>query len=110
MMLSLQGVLTFVERCPEAARILQDTNGRVPLEVVYSRKEPAVINFSINLDSVYISHKGVKVYELSRVKGHERNIFRLIVVVLFVDGTTKEYTSKNFQVQSKKTTKASQGL
>lgn len=107
---SLQGVCAFVERCPQAARILQDLNGRVELEpVVYSRKEPFAANFSVNLDSVYSSQKGIKVYELSRVKGEERNIFRLVVVLHFVDGTTKEFTSKHFQVQSKKSPKQGQG-
>lgn len=99
----------YVERCPEAARILQDMNGRVPLDVEYGKKEPFFVNFNVNLDSVYISHKGIKVYELSRVKGEERNIFRLIVVLHFMDGTTKEFTSKNFQVQSKKNPKTGQG-
>lgn len=98
----IQGVSAYVERCPEAARILQDLNGRVPLEVEYSKKEPFFVNFSVNLDSVYITHKGIKVYELSRVKGEERNIFRLIVVLHFLDGSTKEFISKHFQVQSKK--------
>lgn len=105
-----QGVCAYVERCPEAARILQDLNGRVPLEIVYTKKEPFFLNFSVNLDSVYMSHKGIKVYELSRVKGEERNIFRLIVVLHFLDGTTKEFTSKRFQVQSKKNPKPGQGL
>lgn len=106
---AIQGVCAFVERCPEAARILQDLNGRVELEpVVYSRKEPFAANFSVNLDSVYSSQKGIKVYELSRVKGEERNIFRLVVVLHFVDGTTKEFTSKHFQVQSKKSPKQGQ--
>ena len=99
-----------MERCPEAARILQDLNGRVPLELEYSKKEPYYLSFSVNLDSVYVTHKGIKVYELSRVKGEERNIFRLIVVLHFLDGTTKEFTSKHFQVQSKKNTKLIQGL
>ena len=99
-----------MERCPEAARILQDSNGRVPLELEYSKKEPYFMNFSVDLDSVYMTHKGIKVYELSRVKGEERNIFRLIVVLHFVDGTTKEFTSKHFQVQSKKNTKLNQGI
>ena len=100
----------YVERCPEAARILQDLNGRVTLDPpVYSRKEAFLAYFSVNLDSVYSSHKGIKVYELSRVKGEERNIFRLIVELHFVDGTTKEFTSKSFQVQSKKTQKQGQG-
>ena len=98
----VQGVSAYVESCPEAARILQDLNGRVPLEVEYSKKEPFFVNFSVNLDSVYITHKGIKVYELSRVKGEERNIFRLIVVLHFLDGSTKEFISKHFQVQSKK--------
>lgn len=104
----IQGVCAYVERCPEAARILQDLNGRVPLEIVYTKKEPFFLNFSVNLDSVYMSHKGIKVYELSRVKGEERNIFRLIVVLHFLDGTTKEFTSKRFQVQSKKNPKPGQ--
>ena len=98
-----------MERCPEAARILQDLNGRVPLEVEYSKKEPFFTNFSVNLDSVYLSHKGIKVYELSRVKGEERNVFRLVVVLHFLDGTTTEFTSKQFQVQSKKNQKLSLG-
>lgn len=99
-----------MERCPEAARILQDLNGRVALEpVVYSRKEPFLAHFSVNLDSVYFSQKGIKVYELSRVKGEERNIFRLVVELHFMDGTTKEFTSKSFQVQSKKNQKQGQG-
>lgn len=101
----IQGICAYVERCPEAARILQDLNGRVPLDVVYSKKDPFEPHFSVNLDSVYMSHKGIKVYELSRVKGEERNIFRLIVVLHFPDGTTKEFTSKQFQVQSKKNPK-----
>lgn len=107
---SLKGVCAYVERCPEAARILQDLNGRVSLDpVVYSKKELCSTIFSVNLDSVYSSHKGIKVYELSRVKGEERNIFRLIVELHFVDGTTREFTSKSFQVQSKKTPKHGQG-
>ena len=97
-----------MERCPEAARILQDMNGRVALELVYSRKELFMVNFSVNLDSVY-KKDGIKVYELSRVKGEERNIFRVIVVLHFVDGTTKEFISKSFQVQSKKNQKQEQG-
>lgn len=99
-----------MERCPEAARILQDLNGRVPIDVTFSKKDPFQPIFLVNLDSVYVSHKGIKVYELSRVKGEERNIFRLIVVLHFLDGTTKEFTSKNFQVQSKKNQKSGQGL
>lgn len=99
-----------MERCPEAARILQDLNGRVPVDVTFSKKDPFQPFFSVNLDSVYVSHKGIKVYELSRVKGEERNIFRLIVVLHFLDGTKKEFTSKNFQVQSKKNQKGGQGL
>lgn len=99
-----------MERCPEAARILQDLNGRVELEpVTYTTKESFALNFSVNLDSVYASQRGIKVYELSRVKGEERNIFRLVVVLHFVDGTTKEFTSKHFQVQSRKTPKQGQG-
>lgn len=99
--LPIQGVSAYVERCPEAARVLQDLNGRVGLELVYNKKETFAATFSVNLDSVY-SHQGIKVYELSRVKGEERNIFRLVVVLHFGDGTTKEFTSKHFQVQSRK--------
>ena len=97
-----------MERCPEAARILQDTNGRVSLDLVYSKRDLFVANFAVNLDSVYSSN-GIKVYELSRVKGEERNIFRVVVVLHFADGTTKEFISKNFQVQSKKVTKQEPG-
>lgn len=104
----IQGICAYVERCPEAARILQDLNGRVPIDVTFSKKDPFQPIFLVNLDSVYVSHKGIKVYELSRVKGEERNIFRLIVVLHFLDGTTKEFTSKNFQVQSKKNQKSGQ--
>lgn len=103
----IQDVRAYVERCPEAARILQDTNGRVSLDLVYSKRDLFVANFAVNLDSVY-SNNGIKVYELSRVKGEERNIFRVVVVLHFADGTTKEFISKNFQVQSKKVTKQEQ--
>ncbi|PFX23603.1 uncharacterized protein LOC111332759 [Stylophora pistillata] len=100
----IQDVRAYVERCPEAARILQDMNGRVSLNLVYSKKDLFVANFAVNLDSVY-SNNGIKVYELSRVKGEERNIFRVIVVLHFADGTTKEFISKSFQVQSRKNAK-----
>ena len=92
----------FVERCPEAARLIPDTTGRVPLTVIWGKREENQISFSVDLDSVYETESGVKVYGLSRVKGEERNIFRVVVSLLFTDGTSEEFTSNSFQVKSKK--------
>jgi hypothetical protein len=59
------------------------------------------VKFSVDLDSVYETPQGGKVYELSRVKGEERNIFNVVVVFVFLNGITKEYTTRRFRVKSK---------
>lgn len=102
---SPQALCIYVERVPSAARFLQDTTGRVPLQVIWGTRDPNRIKFSVDLDSVYETSQGTKVYELSRVKGVERNIFRVVVVMVFVDGNTKEFVSKSFQVRSRRTLK-----
>ena len=100
-----QALYVYVERVPSAARFLQDNTGRVPLQVIWGTREQNRIKFSVDLDSVYETSKGTKVYELSRVKGEERNMFRVVVVLVFVDGNSKEFVSKSFQVRSRRTLK-----
>ena len=92
----------FVERCPGAARLLSDTVGRVPLPVIWEKRETNRLKFSVHLDSVYTTEDGKKVYELSRVKGEERNLFRLVVILLYDNGTSEDFFMEPFQVKSKK--------
>lgn len=54
-----------------------------------------MVNFVVNFDLVYFNN-GIKVYEFLCVKGEERNIFCVVVVLYFVDGMMKEFISKNF--------------
>ena len=90
-----------MERAPEAARILQDSTGRVPLNIIWKKNTENQVHFSVDLDSVYETSAGTKVYELSRVKGEERNIFQLVLNFLFLNGVSKEFITKRFRVKSK---------
>ncbi|XP_048583347.1 uncharacterized protein LOC116609536 isoform X2 [Nematostella vectensis] len=97
----LQALHVYVERIPEAARILQDTTGRVPLAVILGETQGLKASFSVDLDSVYETSRGTKVYELSRVKGDERNVFRLVLSFVLLNGVAKDYVTKAFRVKSK---------
>ena len=84
----------FVERSPDAAHILKDNVGQVPLKILPDESDHWV---KINLDDA-----GSEVYKLSKVKGEERNLFRIGVKLLFKDtNKSKTFYSDSFQVKSK---------
>ena len=84
----------FVERSPDAAHILKDNVGQVPLKILPDESEHWI---KVNLDDA-----GSEVYKLSKVKGEERNLFRIGVKLVFKDtNKSKNFYSDSFQVKSK---------
>lgn len=92
--LTFQAKAAYVERSPDAAHILKDSVGRVPLKILPGENSSWM---KVNLDDA-----GSEVYKLSKVKGEERNLFRIVVELLFKDtNTRKVFYSDTFQVKSK---------
>ena len=59
------------------------------------------ILFSVDLDSVYKTSAGDKVYWLDKVEVDKRNIWQLIISVELIDGTMKEVNSRGFRIRTK---------
>lgn len=55
---------------------------------------------NVNLDSIY-EIDGKKVYALAKNKTEEVNLFYLNIMVVFIDGTTSEASTKQFKIVGK---------
>lgn len=101
----IRDIDVYVERTAAAAALCGDKSGQVPLKTVKLENfDWNKQTFSLDLDSVYLSPKGTPVYKLSTVDSDRRNRFRLVVVVVFIDGTrSKPFNSRQFLLKSKQT-------
>lgn len=99
----LCGIEAFVQRVPEAATLCGDFNGKVPLTVTHEAHFQNQQTFSFDLDSVYNSPNGTPVYKLATVDAERRNLFIVIVLLKFIDGTKSQpFVSKPFLIRSRK--------
>lgn len=71
------------------------------LRVSYEKHGVQSIHFSIDLDSVYKTPKGELVYSLDRVEMEMRNMWQLVIVVELIDGSTQQFTSKEFRIRTR---------
>lgn len=93
-MLVQQAKSAFVERSPDAAHIIKDNVGQVLLNIMTDKNDHWI---KVNLDDA-----GSEVYKLSKVKGEERNLFRVGLKLLFKDANNwRTFYSDSFQVKSK---------
>ncbi|XP_020603152.1 uncharacterized protein LOC110042142 isoform X1 [Orbicella faveolata] len=97
----IETITAFVQRTPEAAEKAHDTIGPVELRVSYEKHGVQSIHFSIDLDSVYKTPKGELVYSLDRVEMEMRNMWQLVIVVELIDGSTQQFTSKEFRIRTR---------
>ncbi|EDO45539.1 predicted protein [Nematostella vectensis] len=110
----IQRLEVYVERIPEAAKLCGDHNGQVPLKprmdnIMLTEDYQSHQYFSVDLDSIYESAAtGCPVYKLSTVDSDRRNRFRLVVYIVYLDGTRSNPTySLSFLLRSKRTTRCS---
>ncbi|XP_031557624.1 uncharacterized protein LOC116294212 isoform X1 [Actinia tenebrosa] len=110
----IQHVEVYVERLPEAAKLCGDHNGQVPLKprmdnLMLTDDYQSHQYFSVDLDAIYESPEtGCPVYKLSTVDSERRNRFRLVVYIVFLDGTRSRPTfSLSFLLRSKRSTRCS---
>ena len=64
-------------------------------------------HYCLNLDSVYLTENGMKVYELEKNKGEVRNNWVLFIAVELIDQTTKEFVYGPFRLKTKPAKKGS---
>lgn len=101
-------IKVYVERAPEAAALCRDKTGRVRLQCKMGQLSLNKQYLSVDLDSVYLSDEGTPVYKLSTVDSDRRNRFRIVVVIVFIDGCqSKSYVSRPFLLRSQKRSAAS---
>ncbi|CAH3021668.1 unnamed protein product [Porites evermanni] len=96
-------IKVWVFREPAAAKLHQDKNGHVELEVIHRKHDVDKYYFSVNLDSVY-DGPFAPVYQLARVEMEKRNAFQLLVELSFHNGVeeeTQQFYSKPFTMRSK---------
>ncbi|XP_046864271.1 uncharacterized protein LOC124458263 [Xenia sp. Carnegie-2017] len=99
----LCGMNVFVQRMPEAAALCGDVNGRIPLEVNHEDYFQNQQHYSVDLDSVYTTPGGNPVYKLATVNAEKRNLFQLVVILKFIDGSDSEtFFSEPFLIRSRK--------
>ncbi|CAH3131642.1 unnamed protein product [Porites lobata] len=97
------GIKVWVFREPSAAKLHQDQNGPVELQVIHGRHDIEKYYFSVNLDSVY-DGPFAPVYQLAKVEMDKRNIFQLLVELSFhngLDEETQQFYSKPFMMRSR---------
>lgn len=103
---SARDIDVFVQRHPDSAKLSGDFNGRVKLGVLIGEKNDNMINFSVDLDSVYQSNNNTPIYKLSTVDPLRRNRFILIIRLSSRNLNRQQYfTSPSFLIRSRRPAK-----
>lgn len=104
----IKKVKAWVRREENAAKLEKDANGMVEIETDFLRKvkESGHIyqEYQVDLDSVYKMEGSERpVYKLAKVHTQERNLFELLVQVVFGDSEASEkIKSKPFLIKTKR--------
>lgn len=99
-------VQAWVQREEHAAKLEKDENGMVSIEVVFLRKlkDSGSLEYQVDLDSVYKMDGSERpVYKLAKVHTQERNLFELLVQMVFTDNNVSgQFKSKPFLIKTKR--------
>jgi len=102
----VKSVKAWVQREENAAKLEKDENGMVSIEVVFLRKlkDSGNLEYQVDLDSVYKMDGSERpVYKLAKVHTQERNLFELLVQIVFTDNNVSDQIkSKPFLIKTKR--------